>query len=46
MTYDATPEIAYLARCYCFDTAHIAMKNTHHAEMNEMLIGRNLDWVR
>jgi hypothetical protein len=21
------------------------MKNTHHAEMNELLIGRNLDWV-
>lgn len=46
MTYDATPEIAYLARCYCFDIEHIAMKNTHHAEMNEALIGRNLDWIR
>jgi hypothetical protein len=22
------------------------MKNTHHAEMNELLIGRNLDWAR
>jgi hypothetical protein len=21
------------------------MKNTHHAEMNELLIGRSLDWV-
>ena len=21
------------------------MKNTHHAEMSELLIGRNLDWV-
>jgi len=21
------------------------MKNTHHAEMDELLIGRNLDWV-
>jgi hypothetical protein len=24
----------------------VAMKNTHHAEMNELLIGRNLDWVK
>jgi len=22
----------------------IAMKNTHHAKMTELLIGRNLDW--
>lgn len=46
MTYDATPEIANLARCYGFDVEYVAMKNTHHAEMNELLIGRNLDWIR
>jgi hypothetical protein len=24
----------------------VAMKNTHHAEMTELLIGRKLDWAR
>jgi hypothetical protein len=23
----------------------VSMKNTHHAEMNELLIGRNLSWA-
>jgi hypothetical protein len=23
----------------------VAMKNTHHAEMDELLIGRDLSWV-
>jgi hypothetical protein len=22
------------------------MKNTHHAEMTELVIGRNLDWMK
>ncbi len=46
MTYDAAPEIAYLAQCYHFDIEYVAMKNTHHAEMNELLISRDLNWVR
>jgi len=28
-----------------WDEKPVAMKNTHHAEMDELLIGRNLDWV-
>ncbi len=44
--YDATEELQALAQRYGFDTQRIAMKNTHHAAMTELLIGRNLDWVR
>lgn len=46
MTYDDTEEVRDLARQCNFDTERVAMKNTHHAEMNELLIGRNLDWAR
>ena len=28
-----------------FDTRVVAMKNTHHAKMTELLIGQNLTWV-
>ncbi|HEX6291951.1 MAG TPA: DNA adenine methylase [Herpetosiphonaceae bacterium] len=46
MTYDDAEEVRVLARAYNFDTQTIAMKNTHHATMSELLIGRNLDWIR
>ncbi len=46
MTYDNVSEIRALARDYNFDTQPIAMKNTHHAAMSELLIGRCLDWIR
>lgn len=46
MTYDNADGVEYLAHKHNFDTQAIAMKNTHHAEMNELLIGRNLDWLR
>jgi DNA adenine methylase len=46
MTYDNAPELHVLARRYGFDTMIVAMKNTHHAEMTELLIGRNLEWAR
>lgn len=46
MTYDNTPTIRALAEKYGFDFEEIAMKNTHHAVMSELLIGRNLDWAR
>jgi len=31
---------------YGFDTRLLPMSNTHHTKMTELLIGRNLDWVR
>lgn len=45
MTYDNAPDVAKLAKKYDFETRPVAMKNTHHAEMSELLIGRNLSWV-
>ena len=45
MTYDNTKEILKLAGEFGFHSQAIAMKNTHHARMTELLIGRNLDWL-
>ncbi len=44
MTYDNTPEIAALAAEFGFEAKPVAMKNTHHAKMTELLIGRDLGW--
>ena len=45
MTYDNASEVCALAKKYGFNMKPVAMKNTHHAEMNELLIGRDLRWV-
>jgi DNA adenine methylase len=46
MTYDNACGVRRLATEHRFDTEQVAMKNTHHAEMTELLIGRNLNWAR
>jgi DNA adenine methylase len=46
MTYDIADEVYDLAKKHNFDTQLIAMKNTHHAQMTELLIGRDLNWIR
>jgi len=46
LTYDNTREIASLASEFNFETQAIAMKNTHHAKMTELLIGKDLAWLR
>ncbi|GAK52771.1 D12 class N6 adenine-specific DNA methyltransferase [Candidatus Moduliflexus flocculans] len=46
MTYDGASDIRELAAQYGFETQTIAMKNTHHAEMTELLIGRDLLWLK
>jgi DNA adenine methylase len=46
MTYDNSEEVRALAHRYGFDLEPIAMKNSHHARMSELLIGCDLDWVR
>lgn len=46
LTYDNTREIAALAKELGFKTEAIAMKNTHHAKMTELLIGKDLGWLR
>ncbi len=45
MTYDNADEVRALAERHSFEAKTVPMKNTHHAEMTELLIGRNLDWV-
>jgi DNA adenine methylase len=46
MTYDNAKEIRYLATKFGFQTELVAMKNTHHEIMNELLVGRDLDWLK
>jgi DNA adenine methylase len=46
MTYDNAPEVRELAKQHGFDTQSVPMKNTHHAEMTELLIGKDLSWAR
>ncbi len=45
MTYDAADEVVAMAEQHSFDYRRIPMKSTHHAQMRELLISRNLDWV-
>ena len=46
MTYDDAEGVRELAMRSKFDMELVAMKNTHHAKMTELLIGRNLAWSR
>ena len=46
LTYDNTREVEELAADFGFATHPVAMKNTHHAKMTELLIGKNLDWLK
>lgn len=45
MTYDNTEEVRNLSRKHGFEAKPIPMKNTHHATMTELVIGRDLDWM-
>ncbi len=45
MSYDNAPEICNLADEFGFEHRPISMKNTHHAEMTELLISRDLKWL-
>lgn len=45
MTYDDNDTIRALAVQHGFDVQTVAMKNTHHSNMNELLIGRDLTWL-
>ena len=45
MTYDNADEVISLAERHKLETKAVSKKNTHHAEMNELLIGRDLSWV-
>jgi DNA adenine methylase len=45
MSYDNDREIQDMAREFGFQCRPVRMKNTHHAEMTELLISRDLDWL-
>ena len=45
MTYDNDEEIRTLAERYHLEIVAVAMKNTHHVKMSELLIGKNLSWL-
>lgn len=45
MTYDNSDEVKVLAQKYSLQAKPIPMKNTHHAEMTELVIGRELSWM-
>ncbi len=46
MTYSDDQYIHKFTQQCRLETKRVAMKNTHHAKMTELLIGHNLDWVR
>jgi len=46
MAYENSQEVCDLARRHRLDTRLIPMKNTHHANMMELLIGRDLSWIK
>lgn len=45
MTYDEAEEVKEIARRHRFQMRLIPMKNTHHATMRELVIGRDLSWL-
>lgn len=45
LTYDDAPDVRELAARHSFQVECVAMKNTHHAKMTELLIGRSLAWL-
>lgn len=45
MTYDNSAEVKEMARSHGFQMRLIPMTNTHHATMEELVIGRDLSWM-
>jgi DNA adenine methylase len=45
MTYDNSDDVRCLAKKYSLQAKPIAMKNTHHAQMTELVIGKDLSWM-
>ncbi len=46
LTYNADDAIRQIAAQHGFDSEPVAMKNTHHARLTELVIGRDLGWLR
>jgi len=45
MTYDNADEVKVMARRHGFQMRLIPMSNTHHATVEELVIGRDLSWM-
>lgn len=45
MTYDNAEEVKKMARNHGFQMRLIPMMNTHHATMEELVIGKDLSWM-
>lgn len=45
-TYDDSEDLRKLAKKQGFEFALIPMKNTHHATMSELIIAKDLGWLR
>jgi DNA adenine methylase len=45
MTYDNANEVKSMARADRFQMRLIPMTNTHHATIEELVIGKNLSWM-
>ncbi len=45
MTYDNAEEVKIMARAHGFQMRLIPMTNTHHATMEELVIGKELSWM-
>jgi DNA adenine methylase len=45
MTYDNAEQVKRIARRHAFQMRLIPMTNTHHAIMEELVIGRDLTWL-
>lgn len=45
MTYDNAEEVKEMARNHRFEMRLVPMNNTHHATMEELVIGRDLSWM-
>jgi len=46
MTYSSDNTVRELAEQHQFDVEEIPMRSSHHVKMSELLIGRDLTWVR
>jgi hypothetical protein len=46
MTYDNASDVQAMASCCKFETKLIAMKNTHHTKKTELIIGKDLTWLK
>jgi DNA adenine methylase len=45
LTYDNAEQVRCMANTRNFDMRTISMKNAHHSEQRELLVGRDLSWV-